>query len=81
MARNDSSARRGTQPETRGIDVMHIKPGARIELNDGSIVEVVENPADGYWLMARYLSSPSQPAMVGEQDMVFFEELSRLINA
>jgi len=37
----------------------------------GAEAEVVSNPADGVWLFARYLSSPSDPTLVGQEEMIF----------
>ena len=34
-------------------------------------IEIVSNPADGVWLFARYLSSPGDPALIGQEDMIF----------
>ena len=45
------------------INVRVLPPGTRIALADGAVAEIVSNPADGVWLFARYVSSPSDPAL------------------
>ena len=57
------------------INVRGLAPGTRIILSDGAAAEVVSNPADGVWLFARYLSSPRDPALIGEEDMIFAAEI------
>jgi hypothetical protein len=53
------------------INIRALPPGTRITLADGAEVEVVSNPADGVWLFARYLVSPRDPALVGQEEMIF----------
>jgi hypothetical protein len=44
-------------------------------LSIGAEVEIVSNPQDGVWLFARYLSSTDDPALVGEDDMIFAQDV------
>jgi len=53
------------------INIRALAPGARITLADGAEAEIVSNPADGVWLFARYLSSPRDPALIGQEEMIF----------
>ena len=53
------------------INIRTLPPGTRITLADGAEAEVVSNPADGVWLFARYLTSPRDPALVGQEEMIF----------
>ncbi len=53
------------------INIRALPPGTCITLGDGAEAEIVSNPADGVWLFARYLSSPSDPALVGQEEMIF----------
>jgi hypothetical protein len=53
------------------INIRALPPGTRIALADGAEAEVVSNPADGVWLFARYLTSPRDPSLVGQEDMIF----------
>jgi hypothetical protein len=47
-----------------------------VKLSNGAIVEVVENANDGGWLFGRYLEHPDDPDMVGEEEWVFFGDVS-----
>src|SRR5260370_22695595 len=53
------------------INIRALAPGTRITLADGAEAEIVSNPADGVWLFARYLFSPRDPSLIGQEDMVF----------
>ena len=57
------------------INVRFLEPGIRVALSDGSTVEIVSNPKDGIWVVARYLSSPSDASLVGTEDMVFAQDI------
>jgi hypothetical protein len=39
------------------LSIQHWEPGTRLKLKDGKIVEVVDNPQDGTWLIVRDLSA------------------------
>jgi hypothetical protein len=53
------------------INVRDLAPGTSVVLADGAEAEIVSNPGDGVWLFARYLSSPRDPALVGQEEMIF----------
>jgi len=53
------------------INIRALAPGTRISLADGADAEIVSNPADGVWLFARYLTAPRDPALIGQEDMIF----------
>ena len=57
------------------INVRTLAPGTSIVLADGSVAEIVSNPADGVWLFARYIESPRDPALVGQEEMVFAQDV------
>jgi hypothetical protein len=57
------------------INVRNLVVGTRVMLSTGAEVEIVSNPADGVWLFARYLSSADDPAMVGQEDMIFAQDV------
>jgi hypothetical protein len=57
------------------INIRALAPGTRVALADGAVAEIVSNPADGVWLFARYLESPRDPALVGQEDMVFAQDV------
>jgi len=53
------------------INIRELAPGTSIVLADGAEAEIVDNPGDGVWLFARYLTSPQDPTLVGQEDMIF----------
>ena len=57
------------------INIRALPPGTRIVTGDGAVAEVVSNPADGVWLFARYLESPRDPALVGQEEMIFAQDV------
>lgn len=57
------------------INVRDLPAGTRVALADGGEAEIIDNPGDGVWVFARYLSSPRDPARVGEEDMVFAQDV------
>jgi hypothetical protein len=57
------------------INVRDLAPGTSVVLVDGAEVEIVDNPGDGIWLFARYLSSPQDPTLVGQEDMIFAQNV------
>jgi hypothetical protein len=60
------------------INVRDLAPGTAIVLVNGAEAEIVSNPGDGVWLFARYLSSPRDPTLVGQEDMVFAQDVVAL---
>ncbi|HZT86908.1 MAG TPA: hypothetical protein VFA12_02995 [Stellaceae bacterium] len=57
------------------INVRDLAVGTRVVLEGGAEAEIVANPNDGVWLFARYLSSPSDPAIVGQEEMIFAQHV------
>jgi hypothetical protein len=57
------------------INIRELSPGTRIALLDGGFAEIVSNPADGVWLFARYIESPRDPALVGQEEMIFAQDV------
>jgi hypothetical protein len=58
------------------INSRTLAPGTRVTLVDGATAEVVDNPADGVWVFARYLTSPRDPALVGQEEMIFAQDIA-----
>lgn len=42
------------------INVLHLKPGDRLQLRERIVAEVTENMEDGMWVEVRYLEAPKQ---------------------
>ena len=57
------------------INIRDLMPGTSIVLANGALAEIVSNPEDGVWLFARYLESPRDPALVGQEDMIFAQDV------
>jgi hypothetical protein len=57
------------------INIRGLSPGTRIITADGAVAEIVSNPADGVWLFARYLESPRDPSLVGQEEMIFAQDV------
>jgi hypothetical protein len=57
------------------INIRDLQPGTRIALLDGAVAEIVSNPADGVWLFARYIESPRDSALVGQEEMIFAQDV------
>jgi hypothetical protein len=57
------------------INIRGLAVGTRVILGSGAEAEIVSNPEDGVWLFARYLSSADDPTMVGQEDMIFAQDV------
>ena len=63
------------------IDVMTIKVGARLQLQEGVIAEVLENMEDGMWLQVRFLEVPGRPTDVGAVELAHAQDVVRVLDA
>ena len=61
------------------VNLFEVEPGQKVGLYSGATAEVVSNPRDGVWLFVRYLTSPEDPDQVGEEDMVFAQDVLELV--
>jgi len=57
------------------INIRDLAVGSLVVLGNGAEAEIVSNPNDGVWLFARYLSSPDDPAIVGQEEMIFAQDV------
>jgi hypothetical protein len=57
------------------INIRMLTPGTQVTLENGATAEIVSNPNDGVWLFARYITSPRDPALVGQEDMIFAQDV------
>ena len=60
------------------INIRGLAPGTSVVLANGAEAEIVDNPGDGIWLFARYLSSPRDPVLVGQEEMIFAQDVVAL---
>lgn len=61
------------------VNLITIAEGATIATVNGATAEVVSNPKDGVWVVAKYLTSPEDPDMVGTEDMIFAQEIAEVL--
>ena len=61
------------------INLITIKEGATISTISGATAEVVNNPKDGVWVFAKYLTSPEDPALIGTEDMIFASDIAEVL--
>jgi hypothetical protein len=62
------------------IDVMTVKVGARLKLQEGVVAEVLENMEDGQWLQVRYLESPGHPGEIGAVELCHAQDVVRVLS-
>jgi hypothetical protein len=63
------------------VNVRELEVGARVMLASGAQAEIVSNPGDGVWLFARYLASEDDPALVGQEDMIFAQDVVEVVSS
>jgi hypothetical protein len=54
-------------PRSREMQVGQLMAGARVLLEDGSVVEVLKATEDGQTVQVRYLEAPFNASMLGKQ--------------
>ena len=57
------------------LDLVALPEGTKLKLIDGRIAEVVDNPRDGMWVLLRFLDTPGDPSMAGEEELVFWADI------
>lgn len=62
------------------VNLMLLEAGVKIATTAGATAEVVENPKDGVWVFAKYLTSPEDPDLVGSEDMFFAQDIVEVLN-
>jgi hypothetical protein len=60
------------------VNTRLLAPGTQIVLVDGAVAEIVSNPSDGVWVFGRYLSSPTDPSVVGTEEMIFAQDIAAI---
>lgn len=56
------------------VNVRDLAAGTRVQLATGAEAEVIDNPRDGIWLLARYTAA-EDPALVGTEEMIFAQDV------
>jgi hypothetical protein len=57
------------------VNVRDLAVGTRVVLASGAEVEIVSNPRDGVWVFVRYMSVGEDPGMIGEEEMIFAQDV------
>lgn len=65
---------------TDGASVFRNLPeGIRVRMTNGAIGEITGNPHDGAYIMVRITENPANPSQIGEEDLVFFNDVQEVI--
>lgn len=62
------------------IDLMTLKPGDRLLLQQGIVAEVTANMGDGQWVEVRLIEVPERPAEVGTVELCHAQDIVKLLN-
>ena len=62
------------------VNLMLLEEGAKVATTAGATVVVVENPKDGVWVFAKYLSCPEDPSLEGTEDMFFAQDIVEVLD-
>jgi hypothetical protein len=63
------------------IDILTLKAGDRLKLEDGTVAEIVENMEDGMWVQVRYLDVPRTHAEVGAIELCHAQDIVKILDA
>ena len=63
------------------IDLLAIKVGAKLQLREGIVAEVLENMEDGMWLQVKYLEVPRTSAEVGAIELCHAQDIVKVLSA
>ena len=61
------------------VNLITIAEGATIATINGATAQVVSNPKDGVWVIAKYLTSPEDPDLVGSEEMIFAPDIAAVL--
>jgi hypothetical protein len=62
------------------IAIQHLPPGTRVRLKSGAVVEVVDNPRDGTWMLVRPAAAPAKPTAPGEDVLCNADEVEAVLD-
>jgi hypothetical protein len=63
------------------INVLDLRPGDKLQLQDGATAEVVENMEDGMWVQVRYLGPSGQSDESEAPELCHAQDIVRLLPA
>ena len=61
------------------INVLDLRPGDRLQLQDGGVAEVVENMEDGMWVQVRYLSASGQIGQTDDLELCHAQDIVKVL--
>ena len=61
------------------VDIYELKVGDRVKTIDGSIAEILNETADGRWILVRYIEVHRDPDLVGTEDLCDEDELVEMV--
>ena len=61
------------------VNLITLDEGAKLATTAGATVELVENPKDGVWVFAKYVTCPDDPSLVGTEDMFFAQDIIEVL--
>ena len=61
------------------VNLITLEEGAKLATTAGATVELVENPKDGVWVFAKYVTCPDDPSLVGTEDMFFAQDIVEVL--
>ena len=61
------------------VNLITLEEGAKLATTAGATVELVENPKDGVWVFAKYVTCPDDPSLVGSEDMFFAQDIIEVL--
>ena len=76
----ESWTRGGERKMAEVVNLITLEPGAKVATSAGATVEVVDNPKDGIWVFAKYLTCPDDPSLEGTEDMFFAQDLVEVLS-
>ena len=65
---------------TEIVNLLLLEAGVKIATAAGATAEVVENPKDGVWVFAKYLTCPDDPSLEGTEDMFFAQDIVEVLD-
>ena len=61
------------------VNLITLEEGAKLATTAGATVVLVENPKDGVWVFAKYVTCPDDPSLVGTEDMFFAQDIIEVL--
>jgi hypothetical protein len=63
------------------IDLMTLKAGDRLQLQNRIVAEVTENMGDGMWVEVRLIESPEHAEEVGTVELCHAQDIVKVLGA